>query len=34
MVRAENGELSPADAAAQAVQQLQSEIADFLIVEE
>jgi inositol-phosphate transport system substrate-binding protein len=34
MVRAENGELSPADAAAQAVQQLQSEIGDFLIVEE
>ncbi|HXF62768.1 MAG TPA: hypothetical protein VNK95_14185, partial [Caldilineaceae bacterium] len=34
MVRAENGELSPADAAAQAVQQLQAELADFLIVEE
>ncbi len=33
MVRAENGELSPADAASQAVQQLQAEVGDFLIVE-
>jgi inositol-phosphate transport system substrate-binding protein len=34
MVRAENGELSPQDAADQAIQQLQAEIGDFLIVEE
>ncbi len=34
MVRAENGELSPADAAEQAIGQLQAELADFLIVEE
>jgi inositol-phosphate transport system substrate-binding protein len=34
MVRAENGELSPADAADQAVAQLEAELADFLIVEE
>jgi inositol-phosphate transport system substrate-binding protein len=34
MVRAENGELSPADAASQAVQQLQSELGEFLIVQE
>ncbi|GIV79610.1 extracellular solute-binding protein [Litorilinea aerophila] len=33
MVRAENGELSPADAASQAVQQLQAELGDYLIVE-
>ena len=34
MVRAENGELAPADAAAQAVQQLQSELGEYLIVQE
>jgi inositol-phosphate transport system substrate-binding protein len=34
MVRAENGELSPADAASQAVELLQAELGDFLIVEE
>jgi inositol-phosphate transport system substrate-binding protein len=34
MVRAENGELAPADAASQAVELLQAELGDFLIVEE
>lgn len=33
MVRAENGEISPAEAAETAVQQLQSELGDFVIVE-
>lgn len=34
MVKAENGEMTPAEAAATAVQQLQSELGDFLIVQE
>lgn len=34
MVRAENGELPAADAASQAVQQLQSELGEYLIVQE
>jgi inositol-phosphate transport system substrate-binding protein len=34
MVRAENGELSPVDAADQAIAQLEAELSDFLIVEE
>ncbi len=34
MARAENGELSPAVAADQAIDQLQAELADFLIVQE
>lgn len=33
MVRAENGEMTPAEAAETAVQQLQAELGDFLIVE-
>lgn len=33
MVKAENGEMSPADAADAAVQQLQSELSDYMIVE-
>jgi inositol-phosphate transport system substrate-binding protein len=33
MVLVENGELSPADGAEQAIQQLQSELGDVLIVE-
>ncbi len=34
MVKAENGDMSPSDAASAAVQQLQSEIGDYLIVKE
>lgn len=34
MVKAENGEMSPQDAADAAVQQLQAELSDFLIVKE